>query len=196
MAPTETELLANYLIQPSSLTAITTLEQFKALFPRPLQSSPQVRSLFRDLQAQRAALLDRVAENIAEETKRGVAMRREVVRAKREADREDVDAEIEMERAFFADLLSVLQQLFGNSSRAPRAKHSLASIIPELEGATGALEAEIEKLREEEAALLESVHQTIGALSDLRYGKFANGQIGEEVVDGLKNVEAACENKS
>ncbi|KAM5351840.1 hypothetical protein ACJ41O_004563 [Fusarium nematophilum] len=185
MAPTETELLANYLIQPSSLTAITTLEQFKALFPRPLQSSPQVRSLFRDLQAQRAALLDRVAENIAEETKRGVAMRREVVRAKREADREDVDAEIEMERA-----------LFGNSSRAPRAKHSLASIIPELEGATGALEAEIEKLREEEAALLESVHQTIGALSDLRYGKFANGQIGEEVVDGLKNVEAACENKS
>jgi hypothetical protein len=99
MAPTEAELLANYLIQPSTLTAITSLEQFKALFPRPLQSSPQVRSLFRDLQAQRTDLLDQVAENITDEAKRGIAMRREVVRAKREAEREDIDAEIEMERA-------------------------------------------------------------------------------------------------
>ncbi|KAJ4136261.1 hypothetical protein NW768_003872 [Fusarium equiseti] len=185
MAPTEAELLANYLIQPSTLTAITTLEQFKALFPRPLQSSPQVRSLFRDLQAQRADVLDQVAENIADEAKRGLAMRREVVRAKREAEREDIDAEIEMERA-----------LFGAASEAASAKHTLQSVIPELEGAAGVLEAEIEKLQEEEAALLESVQQTVGALSDLRYGKFSNGQISDEVIDGLKNVEAACENKS
>lgn len=103
MAPTEAELLANYLIQPSPLTAIVTLEQFKNLFPRPLQSSPQVRSLFRDLQAQRADLLDQVAENIAHEAKRGITMRREVVRAKREAEREDIDADIEMERAVCPD---------------------------------------------------------------------------------------------
>ncbi|KAM0240477.1 hypothetical protein ACHAPO_002375 [Fusarium lateritium] len=185
MAPTEAELLTNYLIQPSTLTAITTLEQFKALFPRPLQSSPQVRSLFRDLQAQRADVLDQVAENIADEAKRSLAMRREVLRAKREAEREDVDAEIEMERA-----------LFGDASGAASAKHTLNSVIPELEGAAGALEAEIEKLQEEEAALLESVQQTVGALSDLRYGKFSNWQISDEVIDGLKNVEAACENKS
>lgn len=99
MAPTEAELLANYLIQPSTLTAIITLEQFKALFPRPLQPSPQVRLLFRDLQSQRTDLLDEVAENIADEAKRGITIRREVVRAKREAEREDIDAEIEMERA-------------------------------------------------------------------------------------------------
>jgi centromere-localized protein 2 len=110
MAPTEAELLANYLIQPSTLTAITTLEQFKALFPRPLQSSPQVRSLFRDLQAQRADILDQVAENIADEAKRGLAMRREVLRAKREAEREDIDAEIEMERAVGASTMCGLGQ--------------------------------------------------------------------------------------
>jgi centromere-localized protein 2 len=51
-------------------------------------------------------------------------------------------------------------------------------------------------LQEDEAALLDSVQQTIGALSDLRYGKFSNGQISDEVIDSLKNVEAACENKS
>ncbi|KAG8669613.1 hypothetical protein FPOAC2_08947 [Fusarium poae] len=185
MAPTEAELLANYLIQPSTLTAITTLDQFKALFPRPLQSSPQVRSLFRDLQAQRADVLDQVAENIADEAKRSLSMRREVLRAKREAEREDIDAEIEMERA-----------LFGDASGAASAKHTLNSVIPELVGAASTLEAEIEKLQEEEAALLESVQQTVGALSDLRYGKFSNGQISDEVIDGLKNVEAACKNKS
>ncbi|KAL4722669.1 hypothetical protein ACLX1H_010550 [Fusarium chlamydosporum] len=154
MAPTEAELLANYLIQPSTLTAITTIDQFKALFPRPLQSSPQVRSLFRDLQAQRADVLDQVAENIADEAKRGLAMRREVVRAKREAEREDIDAEIEMERAVGASVIYV--QLFGDASGAASAKHTLNSVIPELEGAAGALEAEIEKLQKEEAALLES----------------------------------------
>lgn len=110
MAPTEAELLANYLIQPSTLTAITTLEQFKALFPRPLQSSPQVRSLFRDLQAQRADVLDQVAENIADEAKRSLAMRREVLRAKREAEREDIDAEIEMERAVGASTIDGIDQ--------------------------------------------------------------------------------------
>ncbi|KAF4453085.1 hypothetical protein F53441_4172 [Fusarium austroafricanum] len=185
MTPSEAELLANYLIQPSTLTAIVTLEQFKALFPRPLQSSPQVRSLFRDLQAQRTDLLEQVTENIADEAKRGITMRREVVRAKREAEREDIDAEIEMERA-----------LFGDATGAANAKHTLNSVILELEGAVGALEAEIEHLKDEEAAVLESVQQTIGALSDLRYGKFANGQISEEIIDGLKNVETACENKS
>jgi centromere-localized protein 2 len=87
-------------------------------------------------------------------------------------------------------------QLFGDASGAASAKHTLNSVIPELEGAAGALEAEIERLREEEAALLESVQQTVGALSDLRYGKFANGQISEEIINGLKTVEAACENKS
>ncbi|KAH6891270.1 Cnl2/NKP2 family protein-domain-containing protein [Thelonectria olida] len=185
MPPTESEILTNYLIQPSSLTSITTLDQFRALFPRPLQSSPQVRSLYRDLQAQRNAVLDGVAENVTDELKRGSVMRKEAIRARREAEREHGDPEIEMERA-----------LFGATSGAKNAKHSLASIIPELDGATGALEAEIEKLKEEEAALLESVKQTIGGLSDLRYGRFANGQIADEVIDGLKNVEAACDRKS
>lgn len=68
--------------------------------------------------------------------------------------------------------------------------------MPELDGATGALEAEIEKLREEEAALLDSVTQTIGGLSDLRYGKFANNQIKDEIIGGLKTVQDACNNIS
>jgi centromere-localized protein 2 len=87
-------------------------------------------------------------------------------------------------------------QLFGQDSGAKADKHTLNSIVPELDGAAGALEAEIEKLREEEAALSESIRQTIGGLSDLRYGKFANGQIKDEVIEGLASLQDTCESKS
>lgn len=87
-------------------------------------------------------------------------------------------------------------QLFGHDSGLKSATHSLNSVIPELEGAVGALEAEIKRLEEEEAALQESIQQTIGGLSDLRYGKLANGKLRDEIVDGLKSLQEACENKS
>lgn len=80
-------------------------------------------------------------------------------------------------------------------SGAKTAKHSLDTIIPDLDGAAGALEVEIEKLKEEESRLLESVKQTIGGLSDLRYGKFANGQIKDEVLDGLTTLQDTCDNR-
>ncbi|PNY26106.1 Uncharacterized protein TCAP_03949, partial [Tolypocladium capitatum] len=170
---------------PAPLTAITTFEQFKALFPRPLHASPQLRALFRDLRARRSAVIDAVAANVAAEAKRGAVMRREVLRAWREAGRDEVDGEVEMERA-----------LFGDESGATRARHSLGSIVPELDGAAGALEAEIKQLEEEEAALLASLKQTVGGLSDLRYGKLANGRLRDEVLDGLDSLQEACKGKS
>lgn len=93
-------------------------------------------------------------------------------------------------------LMLMRVQLFGHDSGLKSAKHSLNSVIPELEGAVGALEAEIKRLEEEEATLQESIQQTIGGLSDLRYGKLANGKLRDEIVDGLKSLQEACENKS
>lgn len=87
-------------------------------------------------------------------------------------------------------------QLFGHESGVKRATHSLHSVIPELEGAVGALEAEIKRLEEEEAALQESIQQTVGGLSDLRYGKMANSQLRDQVLEGLKSLQEACESKS
>lgn len=97
--PSESDILTNYLLQPAPLPSITTFNQFVLLFPRPLHNSPQLRSLYRDLQAQRNAVVDAVAASIQDEVKRGVVMRREVLRLRREAEREDIDGEVEMERA-------------------------------------------------------------------------------------------------
>ncbi|KAK5997233.1 hypothetical protein PT974_02587 [Cladobotryum mycophilum] len=182
---TESDILTNYLLQPAPLTSITTFDHFKAFFPRQLHDTPQLRALYRDLQAQRNAVVDAVAGSVAAEVKRGAAMRREVLRQRREADREDVDGEIELERA-----------LFGNDAGLKSAKHSLNSVIPELEGAVGAVEDEIRRLGEEEEALKESIKQTIGGLSDLRYGKLANGQLKDDILDGLTSLQEVCENKS
>ena len=108
MAPTESTILANYLLVPAQLPAIISLKEFTELFPRAQQPSPHIRTLYRDLQTQRNALVDAVSANIEDETKRGKILRRDVVRARREAENREVDDEIEIERAVCLLDLTVL----------------------------------------------------------------------------------------
>lgn len=110
--PTESDILTNYLLQPAPLPSITTFNQFALLFPRPLHNSSQLRSLYRDLQAQRNVVVDAVAASIQDEVKRGAVMRREVLRQKREAERDDMDGEVEMERAVSLNFMYLDSVLF------------------------------------------------------------------------------------
>ena len=98
MAPTEVEVLTNHLIRPAPLDAIVTYEWFASLFPPARRGSDQVRQLWRDLEAQRERALARVRANIEDEVRRGLAMRREILAARREAALEEEDVEIETER--------------------------------------------------------------------------------------------------
>lgn len=98
MAPTEQNILSNYLLVPAELPTIISLQEFVALFPRSLQSSPHIRSLYRDLQSQRNAVIDSVAAEIEAEAKHGKAMRRAVIRSRREAEAQEQDDEVEIER--------------------------------------------------------------------------------------------------
>lgn len=84
-------------------------------------------------------------------------------------------------------------QLYGTASGARKLKHNLASILPELDWSAEALKAAIEDLEREEAELLQEIKQVVGGMSDLRYGKFSNGQLGQEVTDGLRRIQATCE---
>ncbi|KAH6622777.1 Cnl2/NKP2 family protein-domain-containing protein [Chaetomium tenue] len=184
MAPTEQIILRNYLLVPAQLPAIISLQEFVALFPRQLQSSPRIRTLYRDLQSQRNAVVDDVAGQVEQEAKHGKAMRRAVIRSKREAEEQEQDEEVEIER------------MLGNWSEPRHAKHTLASILPDMEGAISGIEAELQLLEEEEASLLTSVQQTLGAMSDLRYGRLANSQLPEQVLDGLGNLQEICRTKN
>ncbi|EKD21401.1 uncharacterized protein L3040_000563 [Drepanopeziza brunnea f. sp. 'multigermtubi'] len=187
MAATEQTILATFLLPPAPLPTIATLPAFTALFPRAQkqQSSPQIKALYRDLQHQRARIADTVAKNIAQEVRRGNAQRRAVVRARRDAEREEGDDEVEIEKA-----------LFGATSNLPISKpHTLISILPELQEAVEDVEDGIRRLDEEAEALLEEMRRTVGGLSDLRFGRLANAHLREQVLDGLKRMEDTCDKK-
>lgn len=57
------------------------------------------------------------------------------------------------------------------------------------------MEDEITRLDEEAEALLEKMRGMVGGLSDLRYGRLANGQLKDQVLEGLKRLEDSCDGK-
>ncbi|KAI1108775.1 Cnl2/NKP2 family protein-domain-containing protein [Nemania sp. NC0429] len=186
MAPTEDTILRNYLLLPSRLPSIISLQEFTSLFPKSRQSSPQVRALYRDLQQQRNAVVDAVSASIDAEVKQAKALRRTMVRTMKESQLEEQDDEIEIERT-----------LFGSTSAtvAPK-QHSIQSIIPDLDSAVLDVESDLQKLEEEESALLESIKQAAGNMSDLRYGRLSNPNLTSEVIDGLQGIQETCRQKT
>lgn len=74
-------------------------------------------------------------------------------------------------------------------------KHDIHSIIPELDSSAEELNAAIESLEKEEAELLQSIKQTVGSMSDLRYGRLSNGQLRKQVLEGLQIVQETCGTK-
>ncbi|CAK7242735.1 MAG: hypothetical protein STHCBS139747_004234 [Sporothrix thermara] len=206
MAPSEFSILEQFLLAPSQLPTIVSLDDFVALFPRALQSSPQVRALYRDLQRQRSAVVDAVAADIEDEVARGRILRRHALRARLRADaQEDTagDDELQIERFVAAagpgdGEDSGSSTSIGNVRRrtgvaGDSSMHTLSSIIPELDAAIRDVTAEVQQLEEEEARLLAQVQQAVGNLSDLRYGRLANPQLRDQVLEGLQNVQATCE---
>jgi centromere-localized protein 2 len=99
MAPTEAQILETYLLRPAHLEAILTYEWFLERFPAHQRANPQIRVLWQDLVAQREKALQEVRASIEAEARRGQVMRREVLREKRQAEMEELDGEIELERA-------------------------------------------------------------------------------------------------
>jgi centromere-localized protein 2 len=97
--PTEAEVLNNYLIRPGGLDAILTADWVQERVPPAQRDHPRLRALWQDLVAERERALDAVRAAIEAEARRGLAMRREVLREKHEAERDDVDGEVELERA-------------------------------------------------------------------------------------------------
>ncbi|TVY81884.1 hypothetical protein LSUE1_G001759 [Lachnellula suecica] len=186
MAPTEAKILSTFLLPPASLPTIISLKAFTELFPRSEQTSPQIKALYRDLQHQRLKVTDAVERNIAVETKRGNAQRRAIVKERRQSEREQPDDEIEIENA-----------LFGATSNLPISSkpHTLTSILPELESAAEDVEEEIRRLDEEAETLREEMQVTVGGLSDLRYGRLANGELREQVLEGLSRLETSCDKR-
>lgn len=181
MPPTESQLLTSFLLPPAPLPTCLPLQQFTALFPKPLQSNPAIITLYEDLQSQRNEDISLLRRNIAAEANRGANEIKELRRDRRKR-----------------DITTPPSQTSKSIPQPQREKHTLLSLSPSLTTAQKALEAEIAALEEEAKTVLEEMRTTVGDLSDLRYGRFrktpgADTDLRDEVLEALGKVREGAE---
>lgn len=84
------------------------------------------------------------------------------------------------------------------SSHSRKTPHTLQTVHSSIEDACQSLEAQIVEMEKERAQTLAEVQEAVGALSDLRHGRFAQSASGEDIGDealaALKRLEAVCTN--
>lgn len=197
---TESQILKAYLLNPASFPTIITFDEFTDLFPASQQSHSQVRLLYQDLQFLRTVDTDLVEENVAKECRDGERQRREMYRALHE------QPYMNQQNATGQDKSKDIQAdevLYGQTGSVPKRKkrHTKESLLKEMEDTIRYLEVDSLVAKREADRLLGQMRETVGSLSDLRYGKLArisgadNG-IEAEVVKGLKGLEDAVKAKS
>ncbi|PSN61144.1 hypothetical protein BS50DRAFT_593069 [Corynespora cassiicola Philippines] len=187
MPSQEAKLLSDFLLAPASLRDFVTLRQFTDIFPQSLRDNPAIQDLYRELNKLRQEDMDIVRQDVVNEVKRSKQMKRGYARERRQVD----DANV---AGLDPIALQMEQELSGGRSR--KKAHSLQTVHASIEEACESLETQIAELEEESSRGLSDVQEAVGALSDLRHGRFApsaSGEdIGEEVLATLKRLEAAC----
>ncbi|KAL5113441.1 hypothetical protein ACEQ8H_008685 [Pleosporales sp. CAS-2024a] len=186
MPPQEAQLLSDLLVAPAALRDFMTLRQFTDMFSKAQRANPAVQDLYRELQRLREQDIESVRRAIADEVARSKRLRREYASQKRQ-----------MEGAAVAGLdphaLRLEEEL---SHQARRKPHTLASVHASIQEACQSLESQIADIQDETDRALAEVQDVVGALSDLRHGRFAqpaSGEhLGEEVLATLKRLEAVC----
>lgn len=82
------------------------------------------------------------------------------------------------------------------SDHGRKTPHTLASVKASIEEACQSLESQIAELEDDNTAALAEVNEVVGALSDLRQGRFAQpasgDDLGVEVLATLTRLEAVC----
>lgn len=194
MAPTEASILSSYLLNPASLPTIVSLEQFQELFPRQHRSNSSIRLLYKDLQFLRTVDVNVVEENINREAAIGERQKLSMYQGLHQGKGGNVDVEqyqgdIDIHVFGPSGSLSAISQM-----------HDKGSLLREMEKVCRDLESQIQNSQSAAEHHLEELRETIGGLSDLRYGKFSkvpgsDHNLAEEVVTALKNLDGACEQK-
>jgi centromere-localized protein 2 len=90
MPPTESQILSTFLLPPANIRSFISLSNFVKLFPQPLRKNPQIVYLYRELQHQRGLIIDQIEKNIATEVRAGEKQRREVIKARRRDEHEEM----------------------------------------------------------------------------------------------------------
>lgn len=195
MAPSEASILSSYLLNPASFHTVMTFEQFQTLFPKQHRAHAGIKMLYKDLRFLRSVDIDVVQENIdrqiivGERQKllmyQGLHDGRTRTMEGIEPHQEDLDV-----------------HMFGTTGNLPSDMplHDKKSLIREMERACFDLENQLHETHSAAEQELAGIRETIGSLSDLRYGKFSKApgsekDLGEEVIAALDILNNACDGK-
>ncbi|KAI9833406.1 MAG: hypothetical protein M1826_007504 [Phylliscum demangeonii] len=185
MPPDERGLLSTFLLERAPMREFLTAEQFADLFPHSQRNHPHLRPLYHELQLARALVVDEVERKIAAEVRRGERQRREVVLARRRADRQhqrhqpepqehdphgpDHDEARQARREGEMEI-----ELFGPTADFPTsAPHTLRSVVVEMEHACRDVQAEIEQIDAEADEILNGARATVERLEEWQRGRGA-----------------------
>ncbi|KAL1601017.1 hypothetical protein SLS59_005685 [Nothophoma quercina] len=184
MPSQEAKLLSNFLLAPAPLRDFMTLRQFTDIFPRSHRENPVVQDLYRELHRIREAEIEVVRNDITKEVKRSKQLRRAYAQERRQMDEAQVAGTDPV-------ALQMEEELSGHARKTP---HTLQTVHSSIEDACQSLEAQIAEMEEENQRTLAEVQEAVGALSDLRHGRFAQSatgeDLGDEVLATLKRLEA------
>ncbi|KAF2829702.1 hypothetical protein CC86DRAFT_367645 [Ophiobolus disseminans] len=188
MPSQEATILSDFLLAPAALREFVTLRDFTDIFPKGHRTNPAVKNLYRELQRLREKDIDLVRHAIADEVKRSKRLRREYASERRRLN----DATV---AGLDPVALQIEEEFSGDGRRKP---HTISSVHSSIEEACQSLESQVAEIEAENARALAEVQEVVGALSDLRHGRFAqpaSGEdLGEEVLATLKRLEAVCAN--
>lgn len=232
----ETSILTNFLLGPSTFPNIISYSAFKELAKHvsvSLKDSSDLRRLYRELQFQRDITLDQVRDAIERESTLQAAnlkirLAKQIAiedgevgegkpRKRRRFDNGESGSDDDSSSSddLFDDPVLIAAQktmyhhpdsshpasrvmpmsgenLQRNLRIAPRsAYHTKESLLREMAAASRSVEGEIAELEAECERLNGSITETVGGLSDLRYGKRQSA--GEEGVEMYKEVLDAIE---
>lgn len=205
MPSQEAQILSDFLLAPAPLRDFVTLRQFTDIFPQSQRANPAIKDLYRELQRLREKDIESVRRSIAEEVRRSKRLRQEYAKERRQLDGAtfagldpvafDMEQEVIDYFAWYNQRSSELYQISGQFHAKP---HTLQTIHTSVQEACQSLETQIEEIEEENRRALAEVQEVVGALSDLRHGKFSQSatgdDLGEEVLATLKRLEAVCTN--
>ncbi|KAF1917092.1 Cnl2/NKP2 family protein-domain-containing protein [Ampelomyces quisqualis] len=186
MPPREAKLLSEFLLDPAPLRDFMPPGDFTDIFPKAHRANPAVQDVYRELQRLREKDMDVVRRAIADEIARSKRLRREYASERRRQDEATV-------AGLDPAALRIEEELWDHGRHKA---HTLTSVHTSIEQACRSLELQITEAEAESARALAEVQEVVGALSDLRSGRFAqpaSGEdLGEEVLATLKRLEAVC----
>lgn len=187
MSSPEAAILADFLLAPAALREVLTLQQFADIFPKSLRTNLAIKELYQELQRLRHQDLNAVQKNIAAELSASKSLKRQSARARQGYDHVAV-AGLD---PVVLDMEAELSDLSGD-----RNPHTLRSIEPSIQEACESVTLQNAGLEEELQNVLARVRDTVGELSDLRYGRFLQHSSGESISDELlvtvRRLQSAC----